>query len=253
MSAGAPSPDSIDRVSPTLRPPGFPVMTQRWAHLLFLHWEVPADRLRSLLPPGLTLDTWEGRAYAGLVPFTVTGARPSFLPPLPGLSRFHEVNARTYVHWRGRDPGVWFFSLDASLLPAVLGARATYKLPYFHARMSLEEEPPTLSYHSERRWPRPLPAGCHLRYRGVGPPQAAPPGTLEHFLMERYILYAYSKGRLYQGRVHHSPYPLQGAVVDLRHESLLAAAGILRPNAPPLCHYAREVRPGIFPLRRMPC
>ena len=111
-----PAADPIDRVSPTLRPRRWSVMRHRWAHLLFLHWAVPPEQLRPLLPPGLDLDTFEGRAYVGLVPFTMTGVRPVLLPPLPLLSSFHETNVRTYVHRRGRDPGVWFFSLDAAIL-----------------------------------------------------------------------------------------------------------------------------------------
>src|SRR5690349_20824053 len=100
--------DRIDRIAPTHRPAEPVVMHQRWHHLLFLHWTVPAAALRTLLPPGLTLDTFEGRPYVGLVPFTMTGVRPARLPSFPPLSNFHETNVRTYVHREGRDPGVWF-------------------------------------------------------------------------------------------------------------------------------------------------
>ena len=104
----------IDRVSPTLRPERTAIMHQRWAELGFLHWPVPVAALRDLIPRALTVDTHEGQAYVGVVPFTVTGARPMLMPPLPWVSDFHEVNVRTYVHLDGADPGVWFFSLDAS-------------------------------------------------------------------------------------------------------------------------------------------
>jgi hypothetical protein len=128
----------MDRVSPTRRPIGQrTVMWQRWADLLFLHWPVPPDELAALLPPGLTLDTFDGQAYVGLVPFTMTGVRPVWAPALPWLSHFHETNVRTYVHCRGRDPGVWFFSLDAANPVAVKIARALWKLPYHFARMRL--------------------------------------------------------------------------------------------------------------------
>src|SRR2546425_10260967 len=122
--------DSIDRLSPTLRPNGRRAMFQRWADLLFLHWIVPADQITPLLPPVLTLDTFEGHAYIGLVPFTMTGVRPVWAPPVAPLSDFHETNVRTYVHLKGRDPGVWFFSLDAANTIAVRIARAVCKLPY---------------------------------------------------------------------------------------------------------------------------
>src|SRR6266576_3244006 len=128
-------PDKIDRVSPTREPNATPWLLQNWHHLLFLHWEIPPAELQALLPPGVHLDTFDGKAYAGLVPFTITGVRPIFTPPLPWVSEFHEVNVRTYVHHEGRDPGVWFFSLDASSVLAVAAARLTYKLPYFNAQI----------------------------------------------------------------------------------------------------------------------
>src|SRR5438477_7555262 len=118
----------IDRVSPTLEPDQPVVMRQSWHHLLFLHWEIPLEQLRPLLPASLDVDTFEGKAYVGLIPFTVRGVRPLLMPPLPGISSFHEVNVRTYVHRRGKGPGVWFFSLDASNRIAVTAARMMYKL-----------------------------------------------------------------------------------------------------------------------------
>ncbi len=121
--------DAIDRISPTLEPDQPVLMYQNWHHLLFLHWEIPPQELQALIPAGLTVDTFEGKAYAGLIPFTMTGVRPVLTPPLPGISSFHEVNVRTYVHREGCDPGVWFFSLDASSTLAVAAARAAYKLP----------------------------------------------------------------------------------------------------------------------------
>lgn len=235
----------------------------RWAALLFLHWEVDPDALRTLLPTGLDLDTFEGRAFVGLVPFTMTGVRPSPLPALPGLSAFHETNVRTYVHFRGQNPGVWFFSLDAANAIAVRLARWSYHLPYFHARMSLDPpdraiqaaldrgEPPTIDYASERLAPGPTPATCRLRYRPEGTPRTATVGTLEHFLIERYVLYACAGGRLYDGRVQHAPYPLQSARVEALEESLVAAAGVARPATDPLIHFAREVRVRAFPPRRL--
>src|SRR5262249_24091783 len=127
--------DPIDRVAPTLEPGARAVMHQNWHHLLFLHWEVPPQELQRLIPSELTIDTFEGKAYVGLVPFTMSGVRPVLTPPLPWISSFHEINVRTYVHFRRKDPGVWFFSLDASSSIAVAAARATYKLPYFHSKI----------------------------------------------------------------------------------------------------------------------
>lgn len=242
----------IDRIAPTHRPERFSIMRQRWAELLFLHWEVEPDNLRRLLPDGLELDLFEGRAFVGLVPFTMTGIRPTALPPFPPLSNFHEINVRTYVHHRGTAPGVWFFSLDAANLAAVKLARAWFKLPYHFARMSLDITPERTHYTSQRLRPVPLPADCDLSYTPHGVVTHALPGTLDHFLCERYLLYAHDGRNLYRGQVHHPPYPLQTATIHHCRESLIAAAGILRPETlPPLVHFAREVRVQIFPLERV--
>lgn len=230
-------------------------MRQRWRHLLFLHWSVPADDLRALLPPGLELDTYDGRAYVGLVPFAMRGVRFWWSPAVPGLSSFPEVNVRTYVHRQGRDPGVWFFSLDAANLVAVRVARRRFHLPYYDARMRLTEERPAepaqlpeIDYRSDRVGCGPRPASCRLHYQPKGQAAPAQPGSLAHFLVERYILYASAGARLYRGRVHHPPYPLQAAELHSLQENLLGAAGITPPFGSPLVHYAREVRVEVFPI-----
>ena len=239
----------IDRTSPTRRPAGRAALRQSWLELLFLHWSVPVQALRPLIPPRLEIDTYEGRAYIGLVPFTMTGVRPVWCPAVPGLSSFHEVNVRTYVHQGGRDPGVWFLSLDASSRVAVLVARATYHLPYRFARMSLiRGAGGEVRYSSERLWPGPKPAACAMRYWPTGPAAPAAPGTLEHFLAERYVLYAERRGRLLRGRVHHTPYPLQPAAFADLEESLVAAAGVARGTETPLAHYAKGVSVEVFGL-----
>jgi uncharacterized protein YqjF (DUF2071 family) len=245
--------DGIDRIAPTIRPDRWAVMRQDWHHLLFLHWSVPPERLRPMLPPGLELDLFEGKAYVGLTPFTMTGVRPVGTPPIPFVSRFHETNLRTYVHAGGRDPGVWFFSLDAAGALAVAAARALLGLPYCYARidMAVERDGPAIDYRLRRRWPGPGPASLDVRYAPRGPVSPAAPGSLEYFLAERYVLYKASRGRLYRGRIHHAPWPLQEADVPRLRETLLAAAGIDRPDEPPLAHYGREVNVEIFRLERV--
>jgi uncharacterized protein len=228
------------------------VQRQSWWDLLFLHWEVEASLLRPIVPPALDLDTFEGHAFIGLVPFTMTGVRPVWAPPLPFLSSFHEVNVRTYVHRSGQDPGVWFFSLDASSRLAVIGARALFRLPYHFARMSLTRRSDgSIDYTSDRRWPGPRPGRCAIRYAPEGVVCPAAPGTLEHFLVERYLLYAQSRAQLYRGQVHHAPYPLQSAAVSTLDLGLLAAEGLRLPVAPPVVHYARGVEVELFPLQRV--
>ncbi len=243
------------RVALTLRPPSRPVMFQRWDHLLFLHWEVPAEAIGRLLPPGLEVDLFEGRAYVGLVPFTMRGIRPAGLPSVRGLSDFHETNVRTYVHARGREPGVWFFSLDAANVVGAALGRSWFRLPYFFARMRLGvvESPGgiRLSYESKRIYPGPVPATTRIEAEVVGPVAPASVGSLEYFLAERYLLYSAARGGgLFTGRVHHSPYPLQVAEVRSLEESLLAASKIDRPDTTPLAHYARGVSVEVFGLER---
>ena len=241
-----PAVDRIDRMAPSSEPEAPVVMHQRWHHLLFLHWEVPPGELQRLIHPELTVDTFEGKAYVGLVPFTITGVRPVLVPPLPLISSFHEVNVRTYVHRRGRDPGVWFFSLDASSAMAVAAARAAHKLPYYRSHIELSVSSgarPTVDFVSHRDDERgPAPANLRVRYRPMeGVIREASAGTIEHFLIERYILYtADEEHRLFRARVHHAPYRIQRADVADLEETLVWAAGIRRPSAHPLRHYARE-------------
>ncbi len=253
-----PTTDSIDRITPTRRPSDRVVMHQRWDHLLFVHWPAAPDVLARLLPPGLEVDTFEGRAFVGLVPFTMDGVRPRGLPAVRGLSRFHEINVRTYVHAEGRGPGVWFFSLDAASRIAVWLARRLYHLPYFHASMGLDfgptgpdGNPSRISYRSDRIGRGDRPASTRLTYRPLGAPSPARPGTLEHFLIERYLLYAHYRGVLYRGQVHHSAYPVQGAELLAIDDHLIAAAGIEIDGSIPLVQYARGVRVDVYPPRRL--
>lgn len=248
--------DTIDRLRPGRRPKEPAVMHQRWSDLLFLHWPVPVECLRPLVPPALTIDTFEGEAFVGLVPFAVSGLRPPLLPPLPVLSRFDEVNVRTYVHLGGRDPGVWFFSLDASSLLAVQAARALYKLPYYAARIRFtgrgsRSPDGFIEFACERSRKGSKAVGCTVRYRPTASATPAEPGTLEHFLIERYVLYAESKGSLYRARVHHLPYPVQPAEVEGLRDSLVAAAGLPGPDSPPLAHYAAGVEVEVFPPKQI--
>lgn len=249
--------NEIDRISPTREPDAPVVLQQEWHHLLFLHWEIPIAELQSLIPSDLTVDTFEGKAYVGLIPFTLTGVRPVLTPPLPWISSFHEVNVRTYVHHRGIDPGVWFFSLDASSPIAVAAARAAYRLRYFHAAIEMsvsKKSLPEIAFRSTREDPLgPMPANLHVRYAPRdGVVQHASPGTLEHFLLERYLLYATDDTRqLYRSRVHHEPYPAERVDVAELEETLVWAAGIRRSDAVPIAHYARGVRVKVYPIERV--
>jgi uncharacterized protein YqjF (DUF2071 family) len=237
----------IDRLSPSRRPPARAIGRQEWRDLLFLHWPVAAESLRPLLPPGLALDLHEGSAYLGLVPFSIERARFGWCPPGRGLS-FLETNLRTYVHVGGDQPGVYFFSLDAASRLAIGVARAGFGLPYHAARMRAELRGEETHYRMERcSGGRPRLELSYRVGRLLGP---SPPGTLAHFLIERYLLHVERRGALWTTQVHHAPYPVQEASLLHLSESLIEAEGFAPPaGPPPLVHYARWVEVEIFAPR----
>ena len=246
----------MDRLAPAQRPADRPAGFQRWRNLLFLHWEVPVDALQALVPPALRIDTFEGRAYVGVVPFTMRDVSPWWSPSVPGISNFHELNVRTYVHKDGEHPGVWFFSLDAASSIAVIAARAGWHLPYHRASMDLAIEGDTVRYRSRRLWPGPKPAELAATYRIGEPLGHAAPGTFEHFLVERYLLFAASGGTgrggdLELGQVHHAPYPIHRAEVSALSESMVSALGLEAPVGPPHVLYSPGVDVDVFALRRV--
>jgi len=216
-------------------------MRQTWRDLLFAHWPVAAEYLRPLLPPGLTLQTFDGRAWIGITPFLLTGLRLRALPPLPGLSRFAEINVRTYVTTEGR-PGVFFFSLDAAHALAVTAARLVYRLPYARARIVVRRTPDGIAYASRRVERKAPPAEFAARYRPTGEVSVAAPGTLAHWLTERYCLYAVDRrGGLHRAEIHHPPWPLQPATVEIERNTMTAALGLTLPGAAPLVHFAERL------------
>jgi len=244
-----PTPDIAERVRARERPAGTPVMHQSWDRLLFIHWRMPAEALRQLIPSRLAIDTYEGEAWVGLTPFTIRDARPTYVPPLPWLSDFHEVNVRTYVHLGGV-PGVWFFSLDANSLAAVAGARAFFSLPYHRADIELAQEGDTVVYTADRVGAEP-PAGLRATWRVGSPLPAAVPGTLEFFLVERYCLYTSDGEKLYRCRIHHRPWPLRTAALTAFSSTLVEADGLPTPAGEPLLHYGGPVDVEVWPLEEV--
>lgn len=215
-------------------------MAMEWHDLVFMHWPEPAEALRPALPKGLELDLYDDEAWLGVVPFRMEGVRPRALPGLPGLSAFAELNVRTYVVAAGR-PGVWFFSLDAASRFAVRVARRFFHLPYFDARMSCRRDGGDVVYRSERIHRGAPPAVFSARYRG-GPELAVSPGSLDHFLTERYCLYAASDdGRLFRGDIHHLPWPLQSAEAEIETLDMTRLVEASPARRPPLLHFARRL------------
>ena len=226
-------------------------MLQVWKTVLFLHWPVDKACVARLLPREVEVDTFDGNAWVSLVPFTMSGIRHPLGPPIPGLNAMHELNVRTYVRHQGV-PGVWFFSLDASNGLMVRSARSFYHLPYFKARMSLVRKNSRVNYRSERRHRGSVPATLEIVWESGDRLPEAPAGSREFFLTERYSLFTAHKTFLYQGRILHSPWPLQSArVLELRSD-VVQASGIELPGLDPVVHYSDRVEVEIWPLRKSP-
>jgi uncharacterized protein YqjF (DUF2071 family) len=232
-------------------PSGPWIMKQVWHDLLFAHWPVEAEALRALIPARLEIDTFGGQAWLGIVPFRMSGVRMRGTIAVPGLSRFPELNVRTYVTCDGK-PGVWFFSLDAANRLAVWAARAAFHLPYFWAEMKCEENSGWIEYASLRARREGSAAALAGRYRGMGEIFAARPGSIEHFLTERYCLYTTDgKGRILRGEIHHRPWALQLAEASFQENTMAAAAGITMPDASAeLLHFSRRQDVLVWPCLR---
>ena len=187
------------------------------------------------MPDGLELDLRDGSAWLGVTPFRLTGLRARGMLPLPYVSSLLEINARTYVTRDGK-PGIWFFSLDATSRAAVEAARRAYRLPYHHMRATYEERGLYLRWHSSRI-AAPRPYVFEATYRGVGAPAPAEPGSLVEFLTERYCLYASHRDTLYRAEIHHAPWPLQAAELEL-DLTTMTPDGIDLPADAPLAHFS---------------
>jgi len=220
-------------------------MKQTWHDLLFAHWPVSSAQIRPLVPAQLTLDTFDGQCWVGVIPFRMSGIRARHLPPIPSFSAFPELNLRTYVTCQGK-PGVFFFSLDAGSRAAVWAARKFYHLPYFHADMSSHEQNGLIRYSSRRIT---TPAKLRATYKPVAEIRQRKKGTIEHWLTERYCLYTVHQSTVYRCDIHHLPWPLQDAEADLQLNTIAAASQIALPDTPPLLHFAKRLEVLIWPLR----
>ena len=214
------------------------LMTQSWHNLLFAHWPVDAELLRSRVPAGLPLDLFDGQAWLGIVPFRMTNVAPRFVPALPFVSEFAEVNVRTYVTVDGK-PGVYFFSLDAENAMAVAAARSFLHLPYFTADMTVSGDARRIDYQSRRTDTSGPPAELIGHYEPVGSVYEPVIGTLDYFLTERYCLYNVdARFRASRLEIHHLPWRLQRADAAFDINTMADAAGVRLPPMAPLLHFA---------------
>jgi uncharacterized protein YqjF (DUF2071 family) len=224
-------------------------MTQSWHDLLFAHWPVDARMVQEKLPAGLPLDLYERQAWLGIVPFHMTNVAPRGVPAIPIVSAFPEINVRTYVTVHGK-PGVYFFSLDAGSVVAATAARTLFHLPYFSATMTVDTIGGEIRYSSRRETRMPGAAEFAATYRPIGPVQLPRPGTLEHFLTERYCLYIVDDSfRAWRLEIHHPPWPLQMAEAAMTVNTMAEAAGLRLPSTAPLLHFARRQDMVAWPMR----
>jgi uncharacterized protein YqjF (DUF2071 family) len=218
------------------------VMAQRWNELLFIHRPAKVDAVRALVPPALTLDLHDGTAWISVTPFYLSHLRPRGVPTLPLISEFPELNVRTYVTYGGK-AGVYFFSLDAGSALAVYAARALYHLPYFRASMSVREaRDGTIHYQSHRTHRAAPPAEFSARYRPSGAVTHSKAGSLDHWLTERYCLYALDNARrVHRAEIHHHPWPLQPAELEIERDTMAVAAGLPLAGEPARVSFSRRL------------
>jgi uncharacterized protein YqjF (DUF2071 family) len=217
-------------------------MGQTWVDLLFAHWRVDRSALRAHVPDGLEVQEHDGSAWLGIVPFEIAGLRARGMLALPFISNFRELNVRTCVT-RDDKPGIWFFSLDASSQIAVEAARRIYKLPYFRAHMTTDRRGGRIVYESVRD----EHTAFSVTYRGTGATGAPSPGTLEHFLTERYCVYAGDRGKLFRAEIHHAPWPLQRAEASIDLNTMPPDELVLEGD--PMFHFSARQDAVIWPLR----
>jgi uncharacterized protein YqjF (DUF2071 family) len=220
-------------------------MGQTWESLVFVHWRVAADELRPHIPAGLEIEEFDGAAWLGIVPFRITGLRARGMVPLPGLSAFNELNVRTYVRAADGKPGVWFFSLEATSRPAVDAARRWYRLPYFDARMELDDNGSRIDVRCSRLGE--AGKGFSGAFRATGTSAVSPVDSLEFFLVERYCLYAEGDGALWRAEIHHAPWVVGPGEAEVGLNSIAPVP----LSGAPLCHVAERQDVVVWPLERV--
>lgn len=216
-------------------------MRQQWAELAYFHWAYEPEVVQRLLPAGITVDAFGGRAWVGLIPFEMRRVRLGPTPPIPWLGDFTEINVRTYVTDALGRRGVWFFSLDVPRSPIVAVARAAFALPYCWAKTRHERNADRQRYTMVRRWPRGSEAQADLAFRvgtRLGDDEV---GDLEHFLSARWALLTRRRRQLLYGRVDHQRWPLHRVdEVDI-DQTVVEAAGLPRPEGSPHAMYSPAV------------
>lgn len=226
------------------------LMTQTWEVLLFIHYPVEKDVVQQHVPPSLEVDTFEGTAWVSVVPFWTKNIRMHGLPPVPFASSFLELNVRTYVTYKEKK-GVYFFSLDANHLPAVLIARTIFSLPYLHAKIHFSRFHDSIHFQSVRKHHGYSKACFEAIYKPTSDTFVAKKNSLEAWLTERYSLLLTKKNHVYIGHIHHKPWPLQHADVEMIANDVLSFLSTSLQNKKPFVHYSKYIRAFVWGLKRI--
>jgi uncharacterized protein YqjF (DUF2071 family) len=233
-------------------PAGPWIMAQIWTDLLFAHWPIGPAALREIVPRPLEIEPYDGQAWLGVIPFGMQGVRPRGIPPLPWLSRFLELNVRTYVTLGGVS-GVYFFSLDAGNPLAVAAARRWFHLPYYRARMQWRTHQGVVEYRSRRTHRAAPSAELAVDYRPRGAPFTASHGSFAEWATERYRLYTTdAQGAMWTAEIRHPRWSLQEADATFRINTMTQALGLGLPASEPILHFARRQGVHVWPLRPAP-
>jgi uncharacterized protein YqjF (DUF2071 family) len=229
-----------------------PFAVQGWDDLTSIHWSYPPSAVAKLLPPGLELDLYDGKAWVGLLPFLVKDFHPPWFPPVPWISTFLETNCRTYVRAADGSAGVWFFSLDADRLLDVLGARIGFSLPYIWSAMRKSATGAQRFYEHTRKWPGKPDAHCRVKIEIGEPIPPSQVSDLDIFLSARWRLYTVKHGAMYYAQVCHQVWPFHRATLVELDQTVLAAAGLPKPEGDPIVLYSPGVQARVTWTRKLP-
>ncbi len=221
------------------------VMTQTWTDLLFAHWPVPAEVMRNHIPAMLKIDTYEKYAWVTIAPFAVSKSRLRLLPPIPFVSRFLQLNLRTYVVYNNQ-PGVYFLSLDANSRIAAGVARSFLNLPFYSSCIDLQKKGSQFHFCSRRASPESS-AEFSCLYQPVSSVFHAQKDSLDGWLTERYVMYFVRRQQIYRGDLFHFSWPLQYAEAEISINTLPETCGFRLQGSPALLHYANSVKAYIGP------
>ena len=198
------------------------IMSQWWRDISFVHWPVDPARVAPMMPPGVRPDLYDGAAWVGLIPFRMVDAGVGTVGPVPYLGSFLETNVRLYSVDEADRHGVVFRSLEAERLAVVLGANASFNVPYKWARMSYGASGTLVRYETRRLTPARTRSLLELE---VGDPVERPT-ELDLFLTARFGLHTSVLGRSFWIPNTHGPWPLRRATVTALDDELVAASGL---------------------------